>query len=265
MPRPAGHIQKQVGYLWSGNMKVCTVTVILGMASFGLIAGSYSFTNQSSSAPSQMPSAAPSINNPPPFRPGAGTVLVIELLKSIDAKKAKPNDVVEGSVFQDLLYQGRVIIPHDAKVYGHIIEAFPSTKEQPQSRLSMVFDKIVLKDKKELPMQYPAAVLALAPPISMRSTTTTKTQDMPVQMEKGRTTGGAAIDAIGANAQLAGANMRAAGEGALSGADRGVIRMKNLAIETNSDGTTVIVSGKGDIKLISAVQMVLRVIDPPKK
>ena len=173
--------------------------------------------------------------------------------------------MVEGSVFQDLLYKGRVIIPHDAKVLGHVTEAAPATKEQPQSRLGLVFDKVVLKDKKELPMQYPAVVMALASPIRMRSTTTTKTQDMPVQMEKGRSTGGAAIDAIGANSNLAGANMRASGEGALSGADRGVIGMKNLGLETRSDEMTVIVSAKDDIKLISAVQMVLRVSDPPKK
>lgn len=243
-------------------MKASTVAILLGLASVSLSAGT-PLTNQPYLSLSQTSSAASP--DSAVFRPGAGTVIIVELVKTVDAKKAKPGDAVEGSVFQDLLYQGRVIIPHDAKVYGHVLEAVPSSKEQPQSRLSVVFDKIVLKDKKELPMQYPAAVVALAPPIRMRSTTTTKTQDMPVQMEKGRTTGGAAIDAIGANAQLAGANMRASGEGAVGGSDRGVIGMKNLTLETNSDGTTVLVSAKGDIKLISADQLVLRVTDPPKK
>ena len=198
------------------------------------------------------------------FRPGAGTVIVIELVKSLDVKKAKVGDKVEGSVLQDLVYKNKVIIPHDAKVVGHVTEATPATKEQPQSRLGLVFEKIVLKDKRELPMQYPAAVTALAPPIRMRSTTTTQTSDMPVQMEKGRSSGGAAIDAVGANANLAGANMRAMGEGVLSATDHGVIRMKHLTLETASDGMAVIVSDKGDIKLEYSVQMVVRVTDPPK-
>ena len=157
-----------------------------------------------------------------------------------------------------------MIIPHDARVVGHVTEAIPSTKEQPQSRLGLVFEKIVLKDKRELPMQYPGAVTALAPPIRMRSTTTTQTSDMPVQMEKGRSSGGAAIDAVGANANLAGANMRAVGEGAISAADQGVIRMKHLSLETAGNEMTIIVSAKGDIKLESAVQMVVRVTSPPK-
>ncbi|HEY2495845.1 MAG TPA: hypothetical protein VGK24_02145 [Candidatus Angelobacter sp.] len=198
------------------------------------------------------------------FRPGAGTVIVIELVKSIDIRKVKVGDQVEGSVLQDLAYKGKVIIPHDAKIVGHVTEATPATKEQPQSRLGLVFEKIVLKNKKELPMQYPAAVAALAPPIQIRSTTTTQTSDMPIQMEKGRSSGGAAIDAVNANSNLAGANMRAMGSGGLSAADHGVIRMKHLTLETTDGGMTTIVSDKGDIKLESAVQMVVRVMDPPK-
>jgi hypothetical protein len=142
------------------------------------------------------------------FRPGAGTVIVAELAKSLDAKKAKVGDRVECDVVQDLLYQGKVIIPHDAKVLGHVTVATSATKEQPQSRLGLIFEKIVLKDKRELPFQYPAVVAALAPPIRRTTVPTTQMTDMPVQMEKGRTTGGAAIDAVGANAKLAGLQYR---------------------------------------------------------
>ena len=34
--------------------------------------------------------------------------------------------------------------------------------KQPHSRLALVFDKVVLKDKKELPMEHPAVAMALA-------------------------------------------------------------------------------------------------------
>lgn len=240
--------------------------IFLSLASMGLNARNYEpFTIQSDSTRIPAPTRPGDPDTAGSFRPGAGTVITVELVKSIDAKKAKVGDPVEGSVLQDLVYKGKVIIPHDAKVLGHVTEATPATKEQPQSRLGLVFDKIVLKDKRELPMQYPAVVTALAAPVRMRSTSTTQTADMPVQMEQGRSSGGAAIDAVGANAKLAGANMGATGEGAIGATDRGVIGMKHLALETGSNEMTVVVSDKGDVKLVSAVQMVLRVTDPPKK
>jgi hypothetical protein len=248
-------------------MKHYAPILFLSLATAGLNATNYEpFATQSdaSKTNTQAPAQPGDSDSTGAFRPGAGTIIVIELEKSLDAKKAKVGDQVEGSVLQDLIYKGKVIIPHDARVVGHITEAVPSTKEQPQSRLGLVFEKIVLKDKRELPMQYPAAVTALAPPIRMRSTSTTQTADMPVQMEKGRSSGGAAIDAVGANANLAGANMRARGEGVIGATARGVIGMKHLTLETGSDEMTVVVSDKGNVKLESAVQMVVRVTDPPK-
>ncbi len=145
------------------------------------------------------------------------------------------------------------------------IKKIPPQALSPQSRLGLVFEKIVLKDKRELPFQYPAVVMALASPVRRTTVPTTQMTDMPIQMEKGRTTGGAAIDALGANSNLAGANMRAPAEGAIGAANRGVIGIKGLALETPSPEMTVIVSSKGDVKLVFETQMVLRVIDPPKK
>ena len=146
----------------------------------------------------------------------------------------------------------------------HVTEVVASTKEQPQSRLGLVFDKVVLRDKKELPFQYPAAVVALGPPIIWSQVATTRMQDMPVQMEKGVDTGGAAVGALVANPNLAGANMRSTGRGALSAGNRGVIGIKGLALETKSSEESVIVSVKGDVKLTMETQMVIRVTDPPK-
>jgi hypothetical protein len=67
-----------------------------------------------------------------------------------------------------------------------------------------------------------------------------------------------------ATSTLAGANMRARGEGVIGATARGVIGMKHLTLETGSDEMTVVVSDKGNVKLESAVQMVVRVTDPPK-
>jgi hypothetical protein len=199
------------------------------------------------------------------FRPGAGTVIVGELARSLDAGKLKINDKVECSLLQDLFYKGKVAIPKDAKVVGHVVEVVASTKEQPHSRLALVFDKVVLRDKKELPFQYPAAVVALGAPIAWSQVSTTRVQDMPVQMEKGVDTGGAAVGAVVANPGLAGANMRAAGRGALNAGSRGVIGIKGLALETNGSDMSVVISERGDVKLGMETQVVIRVADPPKR
>jgi len=199
------------------------------------------------------------------FRPGAGTVIVGELARSLDAGKLKINDKVECSLLQDLFYQGKVVVPKDARVVGHVAEAIASTKEQPHSRLALVFDKIILRDKKELPFQYPAAVVALGAPIAWSQVSTTRMQDMPVQMEKGVDTGGAAVGAVVANPGLAGANMRSTGRGVLNAGNRGVIGIKGLALETNSSDMSIVVSEKGDVKLGVETQVVIRVTDHPPK
>lgn len=248
-------------------MKPGAFAVVLGMLSAGLNARSYEpFVLQS--APAKPP--AGSATNPEDsastgaYRPGAGTVILAELAKALDVRKLSVGAPVECSVFQDLLYKGKIIIPRDAKVIGHVTEAAVSTREQP-SRLGLVFDKIVLKDKRELPFQYPAVVVALAPPINWSQVSTTKMQDMPVQMEKGTDTGGAAVGAIISNPNLAGANMRSSGSGAINAGNRGVTGLKGLTLESPSPESSVIVSSKGDVKLGFEVQVVLRVSDPPKK
>ena len=132
---------------------------------------------------------------------------------------------------------------------------------QPQSLLGLVFERIVLKDKRELSFQYPAIIVALAAPIQRGAIPTTRPDEMPVQMQKGRTTGGAIIDALDNNASLAGANLPST-TGAISAANRGVIGLKGLTLEPNSKNGSMIVSSKGEIRLVSQVQLVLRVIDP---
>ena len=210
-------------------------------------------------SPQQNPSPASA------YQPGAGTMILAQFTKSLDVRKLKVGAEVDGDVVQDLLYKGKIIVPRDSKVIGHVTEAVASSKEQPHSRLGLLFDKIVLKNKKELKFQYPAVITALAPPIRWNLVSTTKMQDMPVQMEKGIDTGGAAINALAANPNLAGANMRATGSGAIDPGSHGVTGINGLGLDTTNPGSSVIVSAKGNVKLLFDTQMVLRVTDPSKK
>jgi len=248
-------------------MKRYIFSLFLGLIMMGLSAGSclayQSDQTKTPAPPSTAPQQGPA--NTPTFRPGSGTIILAALSKSLDVKKLSTGALVEGIVFQDLLYKGKVVIPRDAKVIGHVTEATPSTKEHPQSRLGILFDKIVLKDKRELPFQYPAMIVGLAAPISWSQVSTTKMQDMPVKMEKGIDTGGAAVEAIVANPNLAGANMRSTGTGAINAGNRGVTGIKGLSLVGNTPETAAIESVKGDVKLIFETQLVLLVSEAPAR
>src|ERR1700728_597418 len=60
-----------------------------------------------------------------------GSVIPVELRKTIDAKKVKTGDEVEAKTTQDLKSNnGEVVLPKDTKVMGHITEVQARSKEQ---------------------------------------------------------------------------------------------------------------------------------------
>ena len=115
-------------------MKPDAFAVVLCVLSAGLNARDYEpFVPQST--PAKPAAGAPA--NPADsvstgaYRPGAGTIILAQLSKALDVKKLSVGAQVECSVIQDLLYKGKIIIPRDAKVIGHVTEAIVATKEQP--------------------------------------------------------------------------------------------------------------------------------------
>src|SRR4029077_7694826 len=94
----------------------------------------------------------------------AGTIIPAALSKSVDAKKAKPGDKIEAKITMDLLSNGKDVIPRDTKVIGHVTEATPRTKESPNSRVGLSFDRISLKDGRELSIR--AAIQAMGPSLN---------------------------------------------------------------------------------------------------
>ena len=58
-----------------------------------------------------------------------GSVIPVELKKTIDAKKVKPGDPIEASVTQDLkAANGEIIVPKDTKVIGHVTCTLPGRR-----------------------------------------------------------------------------------------------------------------------------------------
>src|SRR5712671_8020826 len=82
----------------------------------------------------------------PTVRLENGSILYAELTKTVDAKKAKVGDPVSAVLVTDVLAHGKIVVRHDATLLGHVTEAQIHSKETPESRLGIVFDKVITKD-----------------------------------------------------------------------------------------------------------------------
>jgi len=107
---------------------------------------------------SAQPSATPGpASNSAKIAPGS--VIPVQLSKTIDAKKAKTGDQVVATVTQDMKTQnGDVLVPKATKIIGHVTEAQARSKEQKESQLGITFDQAVLKDQ---PVQLPMSIQAV--------------------------------------------------------------------------------------------------------
>jgi len=93
----------------------------------------------------------------------AGTVIPVELSKSVDSKKAKAGDKIEAKIPIDLLSHGKIVIAKNTKVIGHVTEAKAHSKESPDAMVAIAFDRVSMKDGHDVPIQ--AAVQAIARPL----------------------------------------------------------------------------------------------------
>ena len=89
-----------------------------------------------------------------------GSVIPVQLTKTVDAKKAKTGDEVVAKVTQDMKTQtGEVLVPKDTKVIGHVTEAQPRSKEEKESELAIAFDQAVMQGQDvHLPMSIQAVI-----------------------------------------------------------------------------------------------------------
>jgi hypothetical protein len=97
-----------------------------------------------------------------------GSVVPVQLTRSIDAKKIKPGDPVEAKVTQDLKTgDGQVIVPKDTKIVGRITEAQARSKEQKESQVGIAFDHAVMKTGGDV--QLPMSTQAIIAPAGLNS------------------------------------------------------------------------------------------------
>jgi hypothetical protein len=90
-----------------------------------------------------------------------GTAMQAVLSQPVDAKKNKPGDTVTAKNTQAVKSDdGQVIVPKGSKLVGHVTEAKARGKGESESALGIAFDKAILKNGQEVPMN--ATIQALA-------------------------------------------------------------------------------------------------------
>ena len=95
----------------------------------------------------------------------ADTGIYAELNADVDSKKAKAGDAITLHITEAVKSSdGRMILPKGTKVLGHITQSEAKSKGANESTLGLAFDKAVLKDGHEVPLN--VMLQAIGAPVS---------------------------------------------------------------------------------------------------
>ncbi len=90
----------------------------------------------------------------------AGTALNAQLNQALDSKKAKAGDPVVAHTTEPVKSEGKTVLPKGTKLAGHVTRASARSNGDADSALGVQFDRAILKDGREIPLQ--ASIQALA-------------------------------------------------------------------------------------------------------
>jgi hypothetical protein len=212
--------------------------------------------------------------------------ILAEFSQSLDARKLKPGDPIKALVTQDALSHGKIVVPAYSHLVGHIVEVKQSEKDDPESRLGIVFDKVLLKHNREVSLY--GVIQALAPPVLRSSNVDQWDETLVIPqgggIRGGRTSGGrgspitppdpVAVGAAPPNLPSS-ANSGTVQDGKLSpagpslsiGTPQGVLGIKGLTLRPGSSGNSpvpVILSKTGNVKLENGVQVLVKITETPR-
>jgi hypothetical protein len=92
----------------------------------------------------------------------SGTAFNAALSSPIDSKKCKPGDPVNAHTTEAAKSEGKTVIPKGSKLVGHVAQASARANGQSESALGIVFDKAILKNGQEVPLNVAIQALASA-------------------------------------------------------------------------------------------------------
>jgi hypothetical protein len=180
-----------------------------------------------------------------------GTAMNATLSQPVDAKKNKPGDQVSARTTEATKSEGKVVIPKGSKLIGHVTECKQRSKEEKESALGIVFDKAILKNGEEIPLNVTIRALAAAQSAAATSAGGDDLSAGGGAMGSARASGGDTLGGVRSTAGAAtgavtntAANAGGVASGALNstvnaaGATRGAIGGLNTAgqLTSNSQG-----------------------------
>jgi len=127
----------------------------------------------------------------------SGSTFNAALSSPIDSRKCKRGDPVNAKTTEAAKSDGKTVIPKGTKLVGHVTQASARANGESESALGIVFDKAILKDGQEVPLN--VAIQAIA---SAQSSTSSA---------------GADVDSMGSMGGSAAGSGMAGGRSALGG------------------------------------------------
>jgi len=185
------------------------------------------------------------------FAPGA--IIRVELLKSIDVKKAKVGDEVAGKTIDDFLADNKEIVaPKGLKVVGHVAEASPREGDS-ASKLGLAFDKIVMKDGTDVPIKVAVQAIGMPQTGAGLEGVDTSAPDM---------VRGAAKPSMGVPGREGPdyGSSTTGGGAPLPPDAQGVVGISGVSLAPGSAGDSVLSSQKKNVKVDSGTQVILRTV-----
>jgi hypothetical protein len=200
-----------------------------------------------------------------------GTIIRVELTKSVDAKKARVGDEVMARTMDDFLSdKNDVLAPKGAKVVAHVAEVSPRQGDS-ASTLGITFDKMVLKNGMEMPLK--VSIQAIGAPETNAGAAMNQPMGesggggMAPMPASGRGGYQAPSPNLGGNTAGTGAagtaspdSNSAASNGQLTPRAQGVVGMSGVSLGAGTAQDSLLTSQKRNMKLDSGTQMILRVM-----
>ena len=194
-----------------------------------------------------------------------GTGIYAELNGGLDSKKAKVGDTISVHTTESVKSSDdRMILPRGTKLVGHITQSVARSKGADESALGMVFDKAILKDGREVPLN--VTIQALGAPVTFSGAADAGPGPDPANSGTTRTS------PMGGRSGPASAQPPAAGVGSgsrttLDGSSaplgpnsRGVLGLRGLTLNTtttNNVSVSVLTSDGKNVHLDSGTQFLL--------
>jgi hypothetical protein len=203
----------------------------------------------------------------------ASGIVVAELAKALDSKKARAGDKIDARVTMDVLAHGEIVIPRGTRIIGRVTNANARTKEVSESLVEIAFDRIVLKNGRELPLK--ATIQAVGAPTqtlvpgdqTVSDVDSTESRPGPGKNEMRRIISSAYPGSVhpasaGASGGPTDGNSPQTSLGpSLGPGSQGVVGIKGIVLSNSAQGSAICSTSR-NFHLSQGTQLVLRILEP---